>query len=643
MVQRALLIVLSLVICGFVDAKLPEIKPTTVLTKMKEIMQMHASQRELNPQIMKRTLQNYIEGMDPNKTYFIQSDIDHWIEPSDSYLDKMLNDYENTDYAVFDQIHETMIKAITRRYGLEKQIDLTALPEKVNPKDLKDIDWVSDEQELLDRIAMFKSLEVDTYSKLDDELKDTTLQRIAKYRTSYEEKYLQVDPTQRQQMILSNVLKASASALDSQTSYFTPDEATQFLINVQQRLFGIGAQLRDDINGFTVVKIVEGSPAESGGDLKVKDRIIAVDGEPVVGKDILEVVEHIRGEENSPVVLTVIREEGEEGKKEETRVDVTIMRGEVVLKESRFETSFQPFGDGVIAYVRLFTFYEDPESASSKDIAKAIEELKEEHNVKGIILDLRSNTGGLLTQAVGVTGLFISKGIVVGIKDNTDAIQYLRDTDGKAVWDGALVVMVNRASASASEIVAQTLQDYGRAIIVGDEFTYGKGSFQTFTLNGRMNEQVNPEGEYKVTRGRYYTVSGKSPQLVGVKADLTVPGVLSEMDIGEEHSKFPLENDSIKPNFEDDLSDVPYSQREKIRMLYKFDLQPIMTEYTDHLDQLRKNSNYRIEKDTNYQNFLKELKKTDYFEEDEQEEFGKNDLQLMEGYNIMKDLILLQN
>jgi len=260
--------------------------------------------------------------------------------------------------------------------------------------------------------------------------------------------------------------------------------------------------------------------------------------------------------------------------------------------------------------------------------------------VKGVVLDLRFNSGGMLSQAVAVTGMFITKGVVVSIKDNTGKIQHLRDIDGKTTWDGPLVVLVNRGSASASEIVAQTLKDYGRALIVGDEHTYGKGSFQTFTLNASKDAKVNPEGEYKVTRGRYYTVSGLTPQLTGVASDITIPGVLSKAEIGEQYSKYPLENDFIKDNFDDDLSDIPFSQRDKIRMLYKFDLQPRLNIYTRYTDTLKGNSEQRIANNKNYQALLEELDKEEYSEET-QANFGKNDLQLAETYNVMKDLILL--
>ena len=240
-----------------------------------------------------------------------------------------------------------------------------------------------------------------------------------------------------------------------------------------------------------------------------------------------------------------------------------------------------------------------------------------------------------------VSGLFITKGIVVSIKDENGALQHLRDVDPATIWNGPLVVLIDRTSASASEIVAGTLQDYGRALIVGDDHSFGKGSFQTFTLDSLHNNAVNPEGEYKVTRGRYYTVSGKTPQLVGVISDIVVPGIYSESDIGEKFAKYPLDNDQIEPNFNDTLSDIPFIHRLKYESLYKFNLQPKLTTYLPYILTLRKNSEVRIQNNGNYQNFLTELKKKKRNSDDEMSQFGQNDLQLEEGNNVMKDLILL--
>ena len=647
--RNRFIIFLLIVIFHFfkVDAKLPEIDAPKVKQKINDIMKDHASHKEMTPEILRRTLSNYIEILDPNKTYFIKDDIQQWLEPKDSLINQILNQFNDANFVSFFDIHEKMIEGIERRNKLDRKILGEKLPEKVSSKEFKDMEWLETEEELFNRLIRIKALRVETSAKLSEELREKALQRIEKYQRKNEEEIQTEDPIEKDHLILSNVLKAVASALDAHTSYFTPGEATQFMISVQQRLFGIGAQLRDDLNGFKVIKIIEGGPAEAGKELKAKDRIVAVDGEPVVGMDIASAVELIRGKEGTQVTLTVIRESGDVKEKKEEQLDITITRQEVVLKETRFESSYEPFGDGVIAYLKLFSFYQDSEYSSAKDLAEEIKRLKAEHNVKGLVLDLRYNSGGMLAQAVQVTGLFITKGVVVGIKDNTGAVQYLRDLDGQIIWDEPLIVLVNKASASASEIVAQTLQDYGKAIIVGDKSTFGKGTFQTFTLNTTKDGVVNPEGEYKVTRGKYYTVSGNSPQLRGVISDVVVPGSLSELDIGEEFAKYPLENDSIKENFDDDLSDLPYSQRQRLRFMYKFDLQKREDTYKPYLEQLQKNSNMRVEKNKDYQALLKIIKSDDDIEiEDELEEerensIGQNDLQLIETYNIMKDLLSL--
>ena len=569
--------------------------------------------------------------------------LEEWIHPSEDLLQKIVEDYNNHQFQIFEKIQDAFIKAIKRRHLIEEKIDYKNLPTHVRADEFKEMPWTKTEEELINRLRRIRSLQVETASKFNEEMREKSMQRIAKRQLKYEEEMMLSNPLEKERLTLSQVLKATASALDAHSVYFTPGEATQFMINVQQRLYGIGAQLRDDINGFSIVKIVEGGPAALGKELKAKDRIVAVNGEPVVGMDIGDAVELIRGEANSPVILTIIRTtKNLDGSQIEEKLDLTILRGEVVLKESRFKSSYEPFGEGIIGYLKLYSFYQDRDSSSAKDLEQEINKFKKEHRLQGIVLDLRYNSGGLLSQAVAVTGLFITKGIVVSIKDENGRIQHLRDLDAAMTWDGPLFVLVNRMSASASEIVAQTLQDYGRAIIVGDH-TFGKGSYQTFTLATTESDQVNPQGEYKVTRGRYYTVSGKTPQLVGVLPQLILPGPLSETEIGERYAKYPLENDFIKPNFDDDLSDVPFLQRDTIRRLYKFGLQEKLDTYNPYLPKLKENSLHRIAINKDYQNLIKEIKKKEESDPDKVENFGQNDLQLDETYNIMKDLIFMMN
>ena len=637
MFLRIMGLLLALFLCS---AKPPQLTSRDARVKIDEILKAHVTYHELTPELITRAFSNYLEEIDPGKTYLLKDEVDRWTNPDPALLQETVANIQKENFSNFEALHAIIFTAIERRERIEVQIVDTPLPKNVHPSDFKDIEWAESEEVLIDRIVSIRALQLEAAEKLDQKIKDQFMQRLEKRRVKREEELITTSLKERQRLVLAFTLKAVSSALDSQTVYFTPVEANQFMIQVQQRLFGIGAQLRDDLNGFTIVRLLEGGPAKDGNKMKVNDKIIAVNHEPVVGMDIIEAVELIRGPKGTPVILTVLRELGNEEDKREEKIDIKITRREVVLTESRLEKSYEPFGDGVIGLLHLYSFYQDSTTSSTQDLKEAIQELKKEHNLKGIILDLRSNAGGLLPQAVSVSGLFIKKGIVVSVKDNTGQVQHLRNIDDNPVWNGPLLILTNRLSASAAEIVAQALQDYGRAIVIGDETTYGKGTFQTFTLESANYGKVNPKGEYKVTRGRYYTVSGKSPQLIGVKPDVIVPGIYSELEIGEKFSKYPLENEQISPNFEDDLADVPSTHRNQIVRLYRFNLQPILNTYTHYLPVLAKNSTLRIEQNKNYQNFLKEIANKDS-QSDAVENYGLSDLQMTEASNVMKDLILL--
>lgn len=637
---RKLFFLLFLSIAIFCESKPPQLSPRDVKGKIEEILKAHVCHKSLTLELMERTFQNFIEELDPTKTYFLESEISAWAYPSEALLQKTLEGYKNNDFSSFQEIHTALIGAIERRNALESDLTHQELPTGVKSDEFKDLTWTKTPEELSNRLLRIKALQMEATQKLGEGSSALLMQRIQKRRVNREAELIGANEEERFKLTLSFFLKAATSSFDSHTNYFTPTEANQFMIQVQQRLFGIGAQLRDDLDGLSVTRILENSPASLSNKLKINDKIIAVNQEPVVGMDITEAVELIRGEKGTPVLLTILREAGEGETRESEKIEIELIRNEVVLEETRLETTFEPYGDGVIANLRLSSFYQDPKSSAASDIRKAIEQIKKEHKLKGVILDLRSNAGGLLTQAVSVTGLFINKGIVVSIKDNTGRIQHLREVDGKPVWDGPLFVLVNRASASAAEIVAQTLQDYGRALVLGDAHTFGKGSFQIFTLNPVNNQKVNPQGEYKVTQGLYYTVSGKSPQLAGVQSDIVIPGILSQLDIGEKYAKFPLENDEIEPHFDDDLSDISALHRLQLGPMYKYNLQTKLSTYLPFSDVLKRNSRLRIDTNKNYQKFLTELDKKN-FDSESIDLFSQTDIQLIEALNVMKDLIFL--
>lgn len=629
-----------LFISSFCQAKPPSLTPHDTKTKIQEILKSHITYQELNEEIIQRAFSNYLEELDPLKTYFVESEILEWTSPSEGLLKSTLKNIQNEDFMVFSKLHNSFLSSLARRASFEAEILTCELPLGVKSSEFKDLCWAKTEDELKTRLLRIKALQLETAEKLSSTDKEQFLQRLEKRRVCREEDLKGKSNEERKQIILSYILKSISSSLDSQTAYFTPSEATQFMMQVQQKLYGIGAQLRDDLNGLTITRLLEGGPAELSNKLKLGDKIIAVNKDPIVGLDIADAVDLIKGRQGTPVVLTILRTNETSNPKEE-KIDIEIIRDEVVLKETRLESTLHPFGDGVIGIFHLFSFYEDKKASSASDLYQAINDLKKTQNLKGIILDLRGNLGGVLHQAVAVTGLFISKGIVVSVKYNTGKIEHLRNLDGKKVWDGPLLVLTNRLSASASEIVSQTLQEYGRALVVGDPYTFGKGTFQTFTLESANYGKVNPKGEYKVTCGRYYTVSGKSPQLVGVQADIQIPGVLSQMEIGEKHAKFPVGTDEIDSGFQDDLADVSPLLRNQIKRIYKASHQSQVFQYHPYLETLKANSEKRISSNKNYQHFLKELSKEEDSSSAAMETFGQNDLQLTETLNVMTDLIFL--
>lgn len=642
-ISRLLWIPFLFILFAYIKVKPPELTPSITKKKMDEILHAHVSYKSLDGALVKQLMDGYLNMLDPLKTYLIHSEIVEYTSLSDDLCLQIKNDIQKEEFTVFERIYKTMINAIARRNRLEENIlsGENTNEKKISLEEFKKSSWPETEELLVERLIQLQLLQ--TEPSLKDKEKEQLMRRITKKRLLKEQELISHSPEFQKKHMFSLILKAFASSLDSYTVYFTPTETQSFIIQVQQRLFGIGAQLRDDLNGFTVIRLLEGSPIKKCGLIKKGDRIIAVNKEPVAGLDIVDVVELIRGPKGSAVTLTFSREHFEKDKLINTEIfNVDVTREEIILNENRFETNIQPFGDGVIAHLRLFSFYQDPNSSSVEDLKKEILKLRKENNLLGVILDLRSNPGGLLPQAVSVAGLFVKKGIIASVKGKHNQVQHLRNLYDTMIWDGPLIVLTNRASASASEIVAQSLQDFGRALVVGDDYTFGKGSYQTFTLEPSINQniRINPQGEFKVTRGRYYTVSGKSPQFTGTKTDIEVPGILSKLEVGERFTKNPLQNDSIAPNFQDTLSDLSILQKKRLQKTYLTDLQTPLIIYHPYLATLKKNSQIRIQQSSTYQNFLTKLSSSD-ISESNLESLGQNDFQLEETLSIMKDLLIL--
>ena len=355
--------------------------------------------------------------------------------------------------------------------------------------------------------------------------------------------------------VVNFFLSSLATAYDPHTEYMSTDESDNFKIHMSHKLVGIGALLGQKDDGAEIQGIVVGGPADKQGQLKLNDRIIAVaQGEDefvdVKYLKLQKIVDMIRGEKNTTVRIKIVPADDPSG----TRI-IAIVRDEVPLKEklANAELLVTPADLGKtlkVGWINLSNFYADMENgtvSTSTDVERLLRRLMKE-KIDGLVLDLRDNGGGSLDEAIKLTGLFIPAGPVVQAKDWRGSITWRDCENEKPVYDGPMIVLTNKASASASEILAAALQDYRRALIVGDKSSFGKGTVQTILPVERYMPFFSDKkgaGDLKVTIQKFYRIAGGSTQLKGVEADIPLPSIRDVLDIGESSSENPLPYDTI--------------------------------------------------------------------------------------------------
>jgi len=393
--------------------------------------------------------------------------------------------------------------------------------------------------------------------KGEDEFKDKSLAQLEEdarkdVLKTWDEWYNRLHKRKRSDF-LSTYLNAITNIFDPHTGYFEPIDKQNFDITMSGRLEGIGARLQTEGDFTKVVTIVVGGPAWKEGELEKDDEILKVTQEngeeqDITGMVLNDVVQLIRGKPDTKVTLKVKKQDG-------TTKDITIIRDVVILEEGFAKSLLlETQGQEKIGYIRLPRFYADFQNPKgrfcSSDIAVELEKLHAE-NVKGIILDLRNNGGGSLRDVVKMGGFFIEDGPIVQVKSRGRKPQLLEDEDPSVLYDGPLIIMVNSFSASASEILAAALQDYGRAVIVGTgNSTFGKGTVQRFfdldrTVRG--NSDLKPLGEIKLTVQKFYRINGGSTQLKGVTPDIILPDTYFYLKTGEKEEEYPLKWTEIAP------------------------------------------------------------------------------------------------
>jgi carboxyl-terminal processing protease len=544
----------------------------------------HYKGSPMNDAVAEMHLKNYLDALDFNHMIFLQTDVDEFTAKFGKDLDNLTKKGDaGAAYEIYERYLQRLDATVNRVGALVKQKHDFTVDEKFIPQRNK-LPWPKDAaeaQELWRQRMKFELLG----GKLAGDTLETTAERINKRYARLQKNMRQLDSSD----ILQVYLSALGHAFDPHSDYMAPSVAKNFNIhNVQLKLTGIGAQLRQDDEGYTeIVNLTPGGPAELSKQLKPKDRIVAVgqgDAEPVdcVDMKLDEVVDMIRGKKGTEVRLIVIPVGAASNSERKT---IRIVRDEIKLKESyayaRIIEHLGPDGKPQrLGVIELPQFYQK----CAADVEKLIGRLKKE-DIAGLILDLRRNGGGLLNEAVELTGLFIKRGPVVQVRQPKQ-VEVLEDEDARVAYDGPLIVAVGHHSASASEIVAAALQDYGRALVVGDQHTHGKGTVQTLfpLVNWMGNRQVADPGQLKFTISKFYRIAGGTTQKHGVTPDITLPNVLDLLETGEAYLPNVLEADNIQP--------AKYQRTDRIN---------------GSLEQLRKLSTERIAKNQDFRYILEDI------------------------------------
>jgi carboxyl-terminal processing protease len=505
--------------------------------------------KELSQQIFK----HYLENLDPNRSYFLQSDIDSFSVYRDSLNDDIRRGNLNPAFAIYNVYQQRVQQRIHYALSLlEHEPDFKTKEEYVY--DRSKSPWAASETQLNDIWRKRVKNDIIGLFLAGKTWKQTTQILNKRYQNFYY-RARQVAPED----VFDLFMNSYTLTLDPHSNYFSPSESQQFQIQMSLKFQGIGASLISEGEYTKVVQVIPGGPAARSKELHPDDRITGVaqgakgDMVDVVGWRLDDVVQLIRGPKDSIVRLQILPAGAAPGSQEKT---IRLVRDTVKLEAQAAHKSVITVKRGNRSYkigvVNIPAFYSDFEgrlegeknyTSTTRDVSKLLEELKSEH-VDGIVIDLRNNGGGALDEATKLTGLFIPHGPVVQIRDPSGNVELDDDDDSGIVYTGPLVVLVNRFTASASEIFAAAIQDYHRGLIVGST-TYGKGTVQRLIDLDRFVPGNQDVGQLKLTIDKFYRVNGASTQRKGVTPDIVLPTPIDPKEFGEETEDDALPWDQI--------------------------------------------------------------------------------------------------
>ena len=529
---------------------------TFAVTQLME--RKHLTGQHLDDTVSERCLKTLIKDLDPWKLYFYQSDVDEFMRSKDRLDDTLKHGDISFAYEVFSRFLSRVDERIALAEAeLTKPQDFNVDDEMIRDPEKATFPKTPEEASQRWRQRVKLDLLKETADKVP---MDEAVKKLTKRYDSIRKSWQQTDNDE----LLERYLTAMTSAFDPHSSYMSPSTLDNFNIQMKLELDGIGASLRG-VDGYTVVQnVIPGGAADKNGGLKPEDKIVSVgEGangpmEDIVDMKLNDVVKKIRGKRDTTVRLEVEPKDGS------GRKTIAITRDRIELKDSEARSQIIERGkkaDGTpyrIGVIQLPSFYMDMDGArlgladfksTTRDVRRLLEGFKAE-KVDAVVVDLRWNGGGSLTEAVNMTGLFIDNGPVVQVKGPEGRTEPYKDPEPGLVWEGPLVVMINKFSASASEIFAGAIQDYNRGIVIGDHSTHGKGTVQQlFDLGNALFSvrQVPNMGALKLTIQQFYRPGGDSTQKRGVEADVELPSLTTHLPVAEADLDYALEFSHIDP------------------------------------------------------------------------------------------------
>jgi len=620
------------------------------------LLKNHYKVMQLDDSLSETVYNNYIKMLDRNKSYFIKSDVDEFDNYKDNFDQYLLHGELKPVFMIYNRFQERLVQRLHFVFDrLEKPFDFTK-DEYYQPY-RDSLNWAENE-DTLDEIWR-KRLKNEVLSLKLSGKKDEKIKEILHKRyTNFERRLSQT----QSEDVIQVYLNALSEAFDPHTSYFSPKAKDDFNIRMRQSLEGIGARLTTEDEYTKAIEIIAGGPADKSGLLKPNDYIIGVGqgtkGElvDVIGWRIDDVVQLIRGKKGTQVRLQILHNATDLLADADV---ITITRDKVKLEDSAAKSDTLHIENGgkelTLGVIKIPAFYMDYDAlrkgdpnykSTTHDVQKLLKELKKQH-VDGLVLDLRNDGGGFLSEAVSLTGLFITQGPVVQVRNTEGQVKIEDDTDPGVDYDGPLVVLVNQFSASASEIFAAAIQDYKRGLIIGTQ-TYGKGTVQNMAdLNRYFPNAKNKYGQIKLTIAKFYRISGGSTQHLGVIPDISLPSRFNHKEVGESSNKNALIWDQINPvpHIEDDLAIEQEVETLKLNHQARMSQNTAYIEYRQKIAEEKKYDHERVfslnlEKRQAERDKVKS-DKTD--EKDKDKSKKKKDIELDETAHILGDFIRIEN